>query len=189
MEAESWLAIEGDKSMNRNLAGFLVCSMLVVSGVRASDNWVQLNNTHGWSLSYPASWEAYVMQAPDSGRELSIQESDNVNFDGPKDCYQIKKRCGLFQVSVDSEKANPRLDLKKYVDEDVQGRTVMSTESGQLDGMPAYFIKLPEDQRLVIVKYKSSIFRISYGPNDHKPIDKTLDEIFNRMMSSLKFNK
>src|SRR5713101_871799 len=119
--------------MNRCLAGFLICSMLVVSGVGASDHWVQLNNTHGWSITYPASWEAYVMQAPDSGPELSIRESKNVNFDGPKGCYERKERCGLFQVSVDSEKANPRLDLKKYVDEDVQGRTVMSAESGQLD--------------------------------------------------------
>jgi len=34
--------------------------------VHASDKWVQVNNTHGWSLSYPASWEAYVMQAPDA---------------------------------------------------------------------------------------------------------------------------
>jgi len=55
--------------------------------------------------------------------------------------------------------------------------------------MPAYFIKLPEDQRLVIVKYNSSIFRISYGPNDHKPTDKTLEEIFNRMLSNVKFKK
>ena len=129
------------------------------------------------------------MQAPKSGKELSIQKSDNVNFDGPKGCYERKERCGLFQVSLDSEKANPRLDLKKYVDEDVQGRTVMSKESGQLDGLPAYFIKLPEDQRLIIVKYKSSIFRISYGPNDHKPTDKTLEDIFNKMMASLKIQQ
>jgi hypothetical protein len=129
------------------------------------------------------------MQAPDSGPELSIRESWNVNFDGPKDCYERRERCGLFQVSLDSEKANPRLDLKKYVDEDVQGRTVMSKESIQLDGLPAYFIKLPEDQRLVLVKYKGLVFRISYGPNDHKPTDKTLEEIFDRMMSSLKFKK
>jgi hypothetical protein len=163
--------------------------MLVVSGARASDNWVQLNNTRGWSITYPASWEVYVMQAPDSGPELSIRESNNVNFDGPKGCYERKERCGLFQVSLDSEKANPRLDLRKYVDEDVQNRTIMSKESGQFDGLPAYFIKLPEDQRLVFVKYKAFVFRISYGPNDHKPADKTLEEIFDRMMSSLKFNK
>jgi len=175
--------------MNRCLAGFLICSMLVVSGVRASDNWLQLNNTHGWSLSYPASWEAYVMQAPDSGRELSIQESDNVNFDGPKDCYENKERCGLFQISLDSVKANPHFDFEKYVDGETQNSSVISKEAGQLDGMPAYFIKLPEDQRLVIVKYKSLIFRISYGPNDHKPTDKTLEEIFNRMMSTVKFKK
>jgi hypothetical protein len=65
----------------------------------------------------------------------------------------------------------------------------MGAQPGQLDGMPAYFIKLPDDQRLVIVKSKSLIFHISYGPNDHKPTDKTLEEIFDRMMSSLKFNK
>lgn len=181
--------MEGDKSMNRCLAGFLICSILVVSGARASDNWVQLNNTHGWSITYPASWEAYVMQAPDSGPESSVREGGNVNFDGPKGCHERKERCGLFQVSVDSEKANPGLDLKKYVDEDVQDRTVMSTESGRLDRLPAYFIKLPEDQRLVFVKYKGFVFRISYGPNDHKPTEKTLEEIFDKMMSSLKFNK
>src|SRR5438034_3915161 len=124
MEAESWLAIEGEKSMNRCLAGFLVCSMSVVSGVRASDNWVQLNNTHGWSISYPASWEAYVMQAPDSGPEPSIRDSDNVNFDGPKDCYKQKERCGLFQIY--SVKANPQLDLKKYVDQETQDPKVIS---------------------------------------------------------------
>jgi hypothetical protein len=189
MEAESCLAIEGDKSMNRCLAGFLICSMLLVHGVRASDNWVQLNNTHGWSITYPASWEAYVMQAPDSGPELSIQEGWNVNFDGPKDCYERKERCGLFQISLESEKANPRLDLKKYVDEQTQNQKIISKEAGKLDGMPAYFIKLPEDQRLALVKSKGFVFRISYGPNDHKPTDKTLEEIFDRMMSSLKFNR
>ena len=173
--------------MNRCLAGFLVCSMLVVSGVRASDNWLQLNNTHGWSISYPASWEAYVMQAPDSGPELSIRESDNVNFDGPKDCYERKARCGHFQIY--SASTTPQAELKKYVDEETQNQKIISKEAGQLDGMPAYFIRLPEDQRLVIVKSKSLIFHISYGPNDHKPTDKTLEEIFDRMTSSLKFNK
>ena len=187
MEAESWLAIEGEKSMNRCLAGFLVCSMLVVSGVRASDNWVQLNNTHGWSITYPASWEAYVMQAPDSGPELSVRESENVNFDGPKDCYERKARCGHFQLY--SASSTPQVEVKKYVDEETQNQRIISKEAGQLDGMPAYFIRLPDDQRLVIVKSKSLIFHISYGPNDHKPTDKTLEEIFDRMMSSLKFNK
>jgi hypothetical protein len=175
--------------MNRWLAGFLICSMLLVSGVRASNNWVQFNNTHGWSITYPGSWEAYVMQAPGSGPELSVRHSDNVNVDGPKDCYERKERCGIFQISLDSVKANRQFDFAKYVDGETQNSSVISKEAGQLDGMPAYFIKLPEDQRLVIVKYKSSIFRISYGPNDQKPIDKTLDEIFNRMMSSVKFKK
>jgi hypothetical protein len=175
--------------MNRCLAGFLICSMLVVSGVRASDNWVQLNNTHGWSITYPASWEAYVMQAPDSAPELSIRESDNVNFSGPKDCYERKERCGIFQISLDFVKANQQFDFSKYVDGETHNPGVISKEAGQLDGMPAYFIKLPEDQRLVIVKFNSSIFRISYAPNDHKPTDKTLEEIFNRMLSSVKFKK
>jgi hypothetical protein len=71
----------------------------------------------------------------------------------------------------------------------MHNQKIISKEAGQLDGMPAYFIKLPDDQRLVIVKSKSLIFHISYGPNDHKPTDKTLEEIFDRMMSSLKFNK
>ncbi len=153
------------------------------------DKWVRVNNTHGWSLSYPASWEAYVMQAPDSGRELSIQASDNVNFDGPKDCHENKERCGLFQISLDSVKANRHFDFEKYVEDETQNSGAISKEAGQLDGMRAYFIKLPEDQRLVIVKYNSSIFRISYGPNDHKPTDKTLEEIFNRMLSTVKFKK
>jgi len=82
-----------------------------------------------------------------------------------------------------------KAELKKYVDEEMQNQKIISKEPGQLDGMPAYFIKLPDDQRLVIVKSKSLIFHISYGPNDHKPTDKTLEEIFDRMMSSLKFNK
>lgn len=129
------------------------------------------------------------MQAPGSGPRSSIRKSGNVNFDGPKGCYERNERCGRFQVSVDSEKANPRLDLKKYVDGDMQGRTVISTELRKLDGLPAYFIILPEDQRLVVVKYKGFVFRISYGPNDHKPTDKALEEIFVRMMSSFKFNK
>ena len=174
--------------VDHRLAGVLI-SLFVLGDVHASDKWVQVNNTHGWSLSYPASWEAYVMQAPDSGRELSIQESDNVNFDGPKDCYENKERCGLFQISLDSVKANRHFDFEKYVDGETQNSSAISKEAGQLDGMPAYFIKLPEDQRLVIVKYNSSIFRISYGPNDHKPTDKTLEEIFNRMLSTVKFKK
>src|SRR6266705_6027746 len=167
--------------MNRCLAGFLICSMLVVSDVRASDNWVQITNTHGWSLSYPASWETYVMQGPDSGPELSIQDSDNVNYDGPKGCYERKARCGLFQISLDSVQTNRHFDLKKYVDGETQDPRVISKEAGQLDGMPAYFFKLPEDQRLIIVKYKRFVFSISYGPNDHKPTDRTLEETFNRM--------
>jgi len=175
--------------MNRCIAGFLISSLFAVGWLQASDKWVQVNNTHGWSISYPASWEAYVIQAPDSGRELSIQESDNVNFDGPKDCYEHKERCGLFQISLDSVKANRHFDFEKYVDGETQNSSAISKEAGQLDGMPAYFIKLPEDQRLVIVKYNSSIFRISYGPNDHKPTDKTLEEIFNRMLSTVKFKK
>ena len=175
--------------MNRCVAGFLLFSLFAMGGLQASDKWVRLNNTHGWSISYPASWEAYVMQAPDSGRELSIQESDNVNFDGPKDCYENKERCGLFQISLDSVKANRHFDFEKYVDGETQNSSIISKEVGQLDGMPAYFIKLPKGQRLVIVKYNSSIFRISYGPNDHKPTDKTLEEMFNRMLSTVKFKK
>ena len=178
--------------MNHCLAGFLIFSLFAVGGLRASDKWVQVNNGHGWSLSYPGSWEAYVMQAPDSGREMSIRESDNVNFDGPQGCYERKKRCGLFQIYLDSVNANRQLDLQdlqKVVDSETRDRRVISKEAGQLDGMPAYFIRLPGDQRLVIVKSKSLIFHISYGPNDHKPTDKTLEEIFDRMMSSLKFNK
>ena len=150
--------------MNRCIAGFLIFSLFAVGGLQAADEWVRLNNTHGWSLSYPASWEAFVMQAPDSGPELSIQDSDNVNFDGPKDCYERKARCGLFQISLDSVQANRHFDLKKYVDGETQDPRVISKEAGQLDGMPAYFFKLPEDQRLVIVKYKRFVFRISYGP-------------------------
>ena len=163
--------------------------LLAVGALHASDDWVWLNNTHGWSLNYPPSWEAYVMQAPDSGPELSVRESDNANFSGPKDCYERKERCGIFHISLDFVKASQQFDFAKYVDGETHNPGVITKEAGQLDGMPAYFIKLPEDQRLVIVKYKSSIFRISYGPNDHKPIDKTLDEIFNRMMSTVKFKK
>lgn len=162
---------------------------LAAGTLHASDAWVRLNNTHGWTLNYPASWEAYVMQAPDSGRELSVRESDNVNFSGPKDCYKRKERCGIFQISLDFVKANQQFDFAKYLDGETHNPGVISKEAGQVDGMPAYFIKLPEDQRLVIVKYKSSIFRISYGPNDDKPIDRTLDEIFNRMMSTITFKK
>ncbi len=69
-------------------------------------------------------------------RELSIQESDNVNFDGPKDCYQIKERCGLFQISLDSVKANRHFDFEKYVDGETQNWSAISKEAGQLDGMP-----------------------------------------------------
>ena len=168
----------------------MIIPLLVAAGaLHASDDWVRLNNTHRWALNYPTSWEAYVMQAPDSGRELSVRESDNVNFSGPKDCYERKERCGVFQISLDFVKANQQFHFAKYLDGETHNPGVISKEAGQLDGMPAYFIKLPEDQRLVIVKYKSSIFRISYGPNDHKPIDKTLDAIFNRMMSTVKFKK
>lgn len=174
--------------MKRCLARFLICLMLAVSGARASDHWVQLNNIHGWSITYPASWEAYVMQAPDSGPELSIRESENVNFDGPKGCYKRKERCGLFQIDSYS-RTTPQADLKKYVDEETRNQKVISRDARQLDGIPAYFIRLPEDQRLVILKSKSLIFHISYGPKDHKPTDKTLEEIFDRMMSSLKFKK
>src|SRR5438309_1456705 len=101
MGCEFELAIDGDKSMNRCVAGFLLCSMLAVSGARASDNWVQLNNTHGWSITYPASWEAYVMQAPDSGPELSVRESENVNFDGPGGCYEKDGSFNNVYVSSD----------------------------------------------------------------------------------------
>jgi hypothetical protein len=175
--------------MNRRLAGFLIFLLFAVGELHASDKWVQLNNSHGWSLSYPPSWEAYVMQAPDSGPELSIRESENVNFDGPKDCYERKARCGHFQIWLDSVNANQHFDLKKYVDSETQDPTVISKEAGQLDGLPAYFIKYPEDQRLVIGKYKRFIFRISYGPTDQKAMDKTLDKTFNTMMSSVKFKK
>jgi len=175
--------------MDRCIAKFLIFSLLAVGGVQASDKWVRVSNTRGWSLSYPASWEAFVMQAPDSGPELSIQDSDNVNFDGPKDCYERKARCGLFQVSLDPVQANRHFDFEKYVDGETQNSSAISKEAGQLDGMPTYFFKLPKDQRLVIVKYNSSIFRISYGPNDHKPTDRTLEEIFNRMLSTVKFKK
>jgi len=167
--------------------GILISSLLALGWVQGSDQWMQLNNTHGWSITYPASWEAYVMQAPDSGPELSVRESENVNFDGPKDCYERNARCGHFQLY--STNTTPQVELRRYVDDETQNQKIISKEAGQLDGMPAYFIKLPEDQRLVIVKSKSLIFHISYGPNDHKPTDKTLEEIFERMMSSLKFNK
>src|SRR5260370_12568418 len=118
--------------MNRCIAGFLIFSFLALGGLQASDKWVQVNNTQGWSLSYPASWEAYVMQAPDSGPELSIQESENVNFDGPQDCYENKERCGLFQISLDSVKANRHFDFEKYVDGETQNSIAISKEAGQL---------------------------------------------------------
>ena len=149
--------------MNRCIAGFLISSLFAVGWLQASDKWVRLNNTHGWSISYPASWEAYVMSSPDSGRELSIQESDNVNFDGPKDCYENKERCGLFQISLDSVKANRHFDFEKYVDGETQNSSAISKEAGKLDGMPAYFIKLP-NLRVVYVKYKGFVFHIEYGP-------------------------
>src|SRR5260370_10356520 len=167
--------------MNRCIAGFLIFSFFALGGLQASDKWVRVNNTHGWRLSYPASWEAYVMQATDSGPELSIRDSDNVNFDGPQGCYERKERCGLFQSY--SVNAKPQLDLKKYVDAETQDPKVISKETGQLDGMPAYFVNYPEDQRLVIVKCKSFIFHISYGPTDNKPTAKTLEETFDRMAS------
>jgi hypothetical protein len=101
-------------------------------------------------------------KALDSGPEPSIRGSDNVNFDGPKDCYKQQERCGLFQIY--SVKANPQLDLKKYVDQETQDPKVISKEAGQLDDMPAYFINFPDDQHLIILKYKSFMFHISYGP-------------------------
>ena len=116
--------------MNRCIAKFLIFSLFALGGVQAADEWVQVNNTHGWNLSYPASWEAFVMQAPDSGPELSIQDSDNVNFDGPKGCYERKARSGLFQISLDSVQANRHFDLKKYVDGETQDPRVISKEAG-----------------------------------------------------------
>jgi hypothetical protein len=175
--------------MNHSVATFLIFSLFAVAGLQASDKWILVNNTHGWRLSYPASWEPYVMSSPESEQEPSIQQSDNVNFDGPQGCYERKERCGHFQIWLDSVNANRHFDLKKYVDSEKQDPTVISKEAGQLDGLPAYFIKYPEDQRLVIGKYKRFIFRICYGPTDHKPMDKTLEETFNRMMSSVKFKK
>jgi hypothetical protein len=175
--------------MNHSVARFLIFSLFAVAGLQASDKWMLVKNIHGWSLGYPASWELYVMSSPDSEQEPSIQQSDNVNFAGPQGCYERKERCGLFQIYLDSVNANRHFDLKKYVDSETQDRTVISKEAAQLDGLPAYFIKYPEDQRLVIGKYKRFIFRISYGPTDHKAMDKTLEETFNRMMSSVKFKK
>jgi len=55
-----------------------------------------VNNTHGWSLSYPASWEPYVMSSPESEQEPSIQQSENLIFDGPQGCYERTERCGHF---------------------------------------------------------------------------------------------
>src|SRR5439155_743158 len=126
MEAESWLAIEGEKSMNRCLAGFLVCSMLVVSGVRASDNWVQLNNTHGWSITYPASWEAYVMQAPDSGPDLCIRKSEDVNFDGPRGCYD--KDDSFNNVYLFSECSDK--SLRRSIGKEICGRMGVAQRCG-----------------------------------------------------------
>ena len=116
--------------MDRCIAKFVIFSLFAVGGLQAADEWVQVNNSHGWSLSYPASWEAFVMQAPDSGPELSIQDSDNVNFDGPKGCYERKARSGLFQISLDSVQANRHFDLKKYVDGETQDPRVISKEAG-----------------------------------------------------------
>ncbi len=98
------------------------------------------------------------------------------------------RRVAVISKSIPPD-TTPQAEVKKYVDEETQNQRIISKEAGQLNGMPAYFIRLPEDQRLVIVKSKSLIFHISYGPNDHKPTDKTLEEIFDRMTSSLKFNK
>ena len=68
------------------------------------------------------------MQAPDSGLELSIRESDNVNFDGPKDCYERKARCGHFQIY--SASTTPQAQVKKYVDEETQNQKFISKEAG-----------------------------------------------------------
>jgi hypothetical protein len=42
---------------------------------------------------------------------LSIRESENVNFDGPKDCYERNARCGHFQIY--SARTTPQAELKK----------------------------------------------------------------------------
>ena len=173
--------------MNRCVAGALSCSVLAVSRLIASDNWVRLNNIHGWNISYPALWEVYVMQAPGAGRKLPVRESDNVDFQGPRDCHQRKERCGIFQIFLDSVKADRQFDVTQYVESESQNSEVISKQAGQLDGMPAYFVNLPDGQRLVIAKYKNSIVRVSYGPSDHKPTDKTLEATFSRMLSTMKF--
>src|SRR5438552_8828044 len=111
--------------------GILISSLLALGWVQGSDQWMQLNNTHGWSITYPASWEAYVMQAPDSGPELSVRESEKVNFDGTKVCCARKARCGHFQLY--SANTTPQARLKKYVDETTRKPKIISKEVGQLD--------------------------------------------------------
>ena len=78
----------------------------------------------------PSLLGSLCLQSPDSGPELSIQDSDNVNFDGPKGCYERKARSGLFQISLDSVQANRHFDLKKYVDGETQDPRVISKEAG-----------------------------------------------------------
>jgi hypothetical protein len=72
------------------------------------------------------------------------------------------KRVAVISKSIPPAQLR-RLEVKRYADEETQNQRIISKEAGQLDGMPAYFIRLPEDQRLVIVKSKSLIFHISYG--------------------------
>src|SRR5690242_169684 len=66
-----------------------------------SGSWKTLNNSWGWSIEYPADWNAYVMGSPEEqGPGPEIETGGNVNFAGPAGCFDAHQRCGLFQIAV-----------------------------------------------------------------------------------------
>lgn len=150
-----------------------------------SGDWLTVKNVEGWSIDYPETWEAYSMTSPESTSSDSIEQADNVNFSGPKGCYP-KKRCGIFQISFFStESRASKMELNDYIAHDQKG--YLSKKEIDLNGMPAVHLVFPEGRNLVVLKYQGKLFHLSFEPNDQKGSDPGLDQIFKKMLSTVKF--
>lgn len=169
-------------------------------------NWHTLNNKHGWSVRYPASWQVLAVEANNPEEEFQPILS------GPKGCDQQGKECGSVQLGSGWRPPPPQqaaLSAKEALLETVGDSRFILLQQGDtiLTGQPAYFVvyrmKLYEDYpnglifKEVETKYQNQFYFIVFHEEGkdraaistiESPDGWGLNPIFEAIVSSFKLN-
>lgn len=101
--------------------------------------WRTLVNGHGWSVRYPASWQAAAVEAD------SAEEEFQPILTGPKDCYEGGQECGFIQFGSGWGPLTGRhgaLSAKEALLEELADSrfTLLQQGNTTLGGGPAYYV-------------------------------------------------